>query len=197
MPISGWTSENNELSAWFAVYTRHQHEKSVAQFLAHKDVEVFLPLYNSTRRWKDRIKQISLPLFPNYVFVFAPMESRATIVTTPGVYDFVRQGGQPAPIPSEEVSAIRSVVEKGVSVEPHPFLKYGDWVRLKSGPLEGMEGILVRKKNFCRLVISVALLERSVAVEADAADVERVVGKKLGVQPIPSAPSVPFGYSWS
>lgn len=164
-----------EFPAWFALYTRHQHEKSVVEILSGKDVKVFLPLYHAAHRWKDRIKQLSLPLFPNYVFVFAGPEERGRILSTPGVYDFVRHGGSPAPIPSGQIEAVRRVVASGASVEPHPYLRCGDRVRLKTGPLEGIEGILVRKKNFYRLVVSVELLERSVAAEVDAVDVERVI----------------------
>lgn len=161
-------------SAWFALYTRHQHEKSVARLLSGKGVETFLPLYNAAHRWKDRVKRLSLPLFPNYVFVLAGADRRAAILQAPGIYDFVRLSGSPVPIPAEEIEAVRRVVEKGLSVEPHPFLKFGDRVRLRTGPLEGIEGILVRKKNLYRLVISVELLVRSVAVEVDAVDIERV-----------------------
>jgi len=197
MQIKDWTPKGAESPAWFALYTRHQHEKAVAQSLANKGIEVFLPLYNSARRWKDRVKQLSLPLFPNYVFVFAPLDCRGAVVRTPGVYDFVRQGGWPAPISAGEISAVRQAVEKGLSVEPHPFLKTGDRIRLRSGPLEGIEGILIRKKNFYRLVVSVLLLERSVAVEADAADVERVTERRPQVEPAAAAVNVPLGYSWS
>jgi len=196
MQITNQSSSGVQPAAWFALYTRHQHEKAVAQFLGFKGVEVFLPLYNSARRWKDRIKQVSLPLFPNYVFVLAPMIERAAIVATPGVYDFVRRGGQPAPIPFEEIKAVRSVVDNGASGAPHPFLKSGDRVRLKSGPLEGLEGILVRKKNIYRLVISVGLLERSVSVEADVADVERLNGKRPEIFVGKAAAEVRVGHSW-
>ena len=165
--------------AWFALYTRHQHEKSSAQILAEKGVEAFLPLYKAAHRWKDRVKELSLPLFPNYLFVFTGFDRRGAILSTPGVYDFVRLGGVPAPIPTEEIEAVQKVVEKGLSVEPHPFLNTGDRVRVKSGPLEGLEGILVRKKNFYRLVLSVELLVSSVAVEVEVADVERVTGGRI------------------
>lgn len=167
-------------ASWFAVYTRHQHEKLVARFLAGNGVETFLPLYNTTHRWKDRIKRLSLPLFPNYVFIFARTDRRAAILHAPGIYDFVRHSRSPAPIPFEEIAAVRRIVEKGLSVEPHPFLRFGDRVRLRTGPLEGMEGILVRKKTLYRLVISVELLVRSVAVEVDAVDIERVAGDDTG-----------------
>ncbi len=159
---------------WFAVYTRHRHEKAAAEVLARKEVEAFLPLYAALHRWKDRTKELSVPLFPNYVFVLMGADQRGAVLSVPGVYDFVRLGGQPAPIPREEIEAIRQAVEGGRRVEPHPFLKSGDRVRVKAGPLEGVEGILVRKKNFYRLVLSVELLVRSISVEVAVTDVERV-----------------------
>lgn len=163
--------------AWFALYTRHHHEKVTAQFLAGKGVVAFLPLYTTVHRWKDRVKVLSLPLFPNYVFVFARFERRGAILSTPGVYDFVRLGGVPAAIPVEEIEGVRRVIERGLHAEPHPFLNAGDRVRVKSGPLEGLEGVLVRKKSFFRLVLSVELLVRSIAVEVEVADVERTVSR--------------------
>ncbi|HZT71960.1 MAG TPA: UpxY family transcription antiterminator [Terriglobia bacterium] len=177
---------------WFALYTRHQHEKSVAQLLERKGAEVFLPLYKAVHRWKDRMKLLSLPLFPNYVFVLDGNERRGAILATPGVYDFVRQGGWPAPIPRNEIDAVRKAVTRGVGVEPHPFLNAGDRVRVKSGPLEGVEGILVRKKGLCRLVLSVELLERSIAVEVEVADIERVLPAR-GRKEFYAAPALAAG----
>lgn len=167
-------SQAPQFPAWMALYTRHQHEKSVAQLLAGKGIEAFLPLYDTAHRWKDRIKHLSLPLFPNYVFVFSGLLERGAILSTPGIYDFVRISGLPAVIPSEQIEAVRRVVEGGLQAEPHPFLKSGDRVRVKSGPLEGVEGILVRKKGFYRLILSVELLVRSISVEVEVADVERL-----------------------
>ena len=183
-----------EFPAWFAIYTRHQHEKAVAEVLSVKGVKVFLPLYNAAHRWKDRIRQLSLPLFPNYVFVFAGCDQRGLILSTSGVYDFVRHCGSPAPIPSEEIEAVQRLVARSTSVEPHPFLKCGDRVKLKTGPLEGIEGILVRKKNFYRLVVSVELLERSLAVEVDAVDVERVTKGSAGFEVSPTLAGVLAGH---
>lgn len=160
--------------AWFALYTRCQHEKTAAQFVARKGVETFLPLYKTARRWKDRVKELSLPLFPNYVFVLSGPEQRGMILSTPGIYDFVRLGAVPAPIPREEIEAVRRAIDQGLRTEPHPFLSTGDRVLVKSGPLEGLEGILVRKKGFYRLILSVELLARSIAVEVEVADVERI-----------------------
>jgi transcription termination/antitermination protein NusG len=183
-----------ESPAWFALYTRHQHEKSVAHALQSKGIEVFLPLYNTLHRWKDRTKQMSLPLFPNYVFVFVDLESRGAILSSPGIYDFVRAAGWPAAIPIEEVEAVRKVVERGLSAEPHPFLNSGDCVRVKSGPLEGVEGILVRKKSFYRLVLSVELLARSISVELDVADVDRVAERSAGFASFATSAAAPGGY---
>lgn len=161
---------------WYALYTRHQHEKVVADMLARKGFEIFLPLYRSTRRWKDRIKTLSLPLFPSYVFVHGGIDRQLWIVTTPGVYSVVSAAGQIAVIPTEEIDAVKRMVENSLRVEPHPFLKCGDPVRVVSGPLQGIEGILTRVKNLFRLVISVEMLQKSVAVEVDASILERVSG---------------------
>ncbi len=165
---------------WYAAYTRHQHEKVVARNLASKGFETFLPLYGTARRWKDRTKELLLPLFPGYVFLRGRLERWLEIVMIPGVHWLVGSAGQPARIPPAEIEAIRRAVEKGIRIEPHSFLRCGDRVRVKSGPLEGLEGFLVRKKNRSRLVLSVQLLEKSVALEVDAFTVERVAGGNWG-----------------
>lgn len=163
-----------ELSPWWALYTRHQHEKVVAEMLSAKGFEVFVPLYESVRRWKDRQKQLSLPLFPCYVFVRGGLDRRLPIVTTPGVHMILSRGDKVAVIPEEEIQAIRRTVEGNFQVEPHPFLKCGDRVRVTCGSLQGVEGILIRKKNVFRLILSVEMLAQSVAVEINATDVELV-----------------------
>src|SRR4029077_9099496 len=160
--------------AWHALYTRHRHEKAIALALSNKGFEVFLPLYSATHRWKDRNKQLLLPLFPCYVFLRGGLERRLDIMITPGMHMLVTSGGQPAEVPEEEICAVRQLAEKAQRVEPHPFLRSGDRVRVKSGPLMGVEGILVRKKNLFRLVVSVEILGKSAATEVDASAVERV-----------------------
>lgn len=165
---------------WYAIYTRHQHEKTVAQILSSKGFEVFLPLYGAAHRWKDRTKVVSLPLFPCYVFLKGGLERRLDIVTTPGIYALVSTAGQPAAIPPIELEAVRRAVESTLRVEPHPFLKCGDWVRVKCGPLAGFQGILIRKKNLYRLVLSVEMLGKAAAVEIDAFLVERLNIKSPG-----------------
>jgi transcription antitermination factor NusG len=161
-------------SSWYALYTRHQHEKIVDQILTNKGFDTFLPLYTTTHHWKDRTKALSLPLFPCYVFLKGGIERRLQILTTPGIYGLVSSAGQPAAIPDIEIEAIRRVVESGARVESHPYLKCGNWVRVKSGPLTGIEGILVRKKNISRLVLSVEILGTAAAIEIAAFQVEAV-----------------------
>jgi len=165
---------NAESSPWWALYTRHQHERVVADTLSAKGFEVFLPVYESVRRWKDRSKVLSLPLFPCYVFVRGGLGRRLQIVTTPGVHMILSHGETFAVIPETELQAIRRTVEGHFRVEPHPFLRCGDRVRVTRGSMQGIEGILVRKKNIFRLVLSVEMLAQSVGVEVDAADVEPV-----------------------
>ena len=169
--------------AWYALYTRHQHEKRVHQVLTGKGFEAFLPLYTAAHQWKDRVKRVSLPLFPCYVFLQGPLPLWLPILTTPGVHSVVGFGGQPASISRAEIEALRRVVDSSVKAEPHPFLRCGDRVRVTAGPLRGLEGILLRKKNWCRLLLSVEMLQRSVAVEVDAALVERIGGRSQVVVP--------------
>jgi transcription antitermination factor NusG len=159
---------------WYALFTRHQHEKSVAFALSNKSHEVYLPLYRAHRRWQDRDKQIWLPLFPCYVFIREGMDRQLQIVTTPGLISIVGWGGRPAIVPQTQLDAVRRIIESCVVVETHPYLQCGDRVRVKSGPLMGLEGILTRTKGVARLVVTMELLGRSAAVEIDGLNVERI-----------------------
>jgi transcription antitermination factor NusG len=179
----------NTPHSWYALYTRHQHEKSVHHVLTGKGFEAFLPLYTTANQWKDRIKRVSLPLFPCYVFLRGPLLQWLPVLSTPGVHAVVGSGGYPATILDSEIDAIRRVLESPLSVEPHPFLKCGDRVRVTAGPLRGLEGLLLRKKNWCKLLLSVDMLQRSVAVEIDAAMVERIGGRKQVAGPSSMRPS--------
>lgn len=173
-----------EINEWYTVYTRHQHEKAVAENLLGRGLEVFLPVYEVLRQWNDRRKRLSLPLFPCYVFFRGNFERRARVLSTPGVHSIVTIGGQPAPIQETEIEAIRRAVTSGLRAEPFPFLQCGDRVRVKAGPLEGIEGILIRKKNTSRLILSAELLQKSMAVDVDAFSVEpvrsRIPARPLG-----------------
>jgi transcription antitermination factor NusG len=165
---------------WYVLYTRHQHEKTVAQMLSNKGFEILLPLYSSVNRWKDRTKLVNLPLFPCYVFLRGALERRVDIMKTPGVNALVSSAGRPASVPAEEMAAIQRIVASGSEVEPHPFMKCGDRVKVKGGPLTGLQGILVRKKDLYRLVLSVEMLGKSASVEVDAFLVERLGNQSRG-----------------
>ena len=168
---------------WYALYTRHQHEKSVALSLRGKGLEVFLPLYTAVHRWKDRDKRLVLPLFPCYLFLQNPAERWQPVLATPGVHSVVGFARRPATIPAVEIEAIQRVVGSCLKLEPHPFLRLGDRVRLRAGPLENLEGLLIRKKSTWKLVVSVEMLQRSVAVEVDATMVEPVGRRTAAVVP--------------
>jgi transcription antitermination factor NusG len=168
---------------WWAVYTRHQHERTVVGNLTGNGVETFLPVYEAVRQWRDRKKHLSLPLFPCYVFVHGSSARRVQVLSTPGVSSIVSIAGHPAPIPVAEINAIRRAVESSLRVEPHPFLQCGDWVRIKSGPLTGVEGFLVRRKGSYRLIMSAELLQKSIAVEVDAFSVEPLARRRDGPRP--------------
>jgi transcription antitermination factor NusG len=159
---------------WYALFTRHQHEKSVAFSLSNKSHEVYLPLYRSVRQWQDRAKELWLPLFPCYVFIREGMNRQLQILTTPGVINVVGTGGNPAIVPQAQLDAVRQIIESCFLVEAHPYLQCGDRVRVKAGSLMGLEGILTRKKGLARLVVSMEMLGRAAAVEIDVSDVERI-----------------------
>jgi transcription antitermination factor NusG len=168
---------------WYALRTRHQHEKVAATSLANKKFEIFLPLYETIRQWKGRKKRLSLPLFPGYIFLHGGLRRWREVVTTPGVHGLVQLGSRAAVIPEDEIESIRRVLNGPFQAEPNAFLKCGDWVRVKSGALNGIEGILVRKKNLFRLVLSVEMIGKSVSVEVDSTTVERVYDKREALQP--------------
>jgi len=157
---------------WYAAYTCSRHEKRVAQQMEERQIECFLPQYKSVRRWKDRRKELELPLFPGYVFARIALRDRLQVLTLPGVAHVVSFNGQPAPIANHEIEALRDGLSRNAPLQPHPYLKIGRRVRLRSGPMAGLEGILVRRKDKFRVVLSLDLIMRSVATEVDEADVE-------------------------
>jgi transcription antitermination factor NusG len=169
---------------WYAVYTCAQHEKRVAAELAARTVEHFLPLFSSVRRWKDRRVTLDLPLFPGYVFVKLALCDRLRVVQIPSVVRLVGFGGLPTALPDTEMEIMRSGLSERLRAEPHPFLTIGRRVRITAGPFAGLEGVLKRKKSNLRVVVSLELIQRSVAVDVDAADVQGVVNAK-GADPLP------------
>jgi transcription antitermination factor NusG len=159
---------------WFALRVRSRHESTAATILGGKGYELFLPRYKSRRAWSDRIKEIQLPLFPGYVFCRFDPQHRLPVLTTPGIVSVVGIGKMPVPIDDAEIAAIQATVQSGLPSRPWPFLQVGQKVRVESGPLSGLEGILLDLKRQHRLVMSVTLLQRSVAVEVDCAWVVRI-----------------------
>jgi transcription antitermination factor NusG len=152
---------------WFALRVKPRFEKLVATVARNKGFEEFLPLYHSRRRWSDRYTTVELPLFPGYVFCRLNPEHRLPLLTIPGALHFVGIGKIPAPVDEGEIAAIQAALRSGLFAEPWPFLDVGQRVRIEEGPLADLEGILIRVRKQHRLVISVTLLNRSVAVEVE------------------------------
>ena len=155
---------------WYAAYTCANHEKRVAQQAERRSLECFLPLYQSVRRWKDRRVRLELPLFPGYVFVRLSFRDRLKVLEIPGVARLVGFDGHPAPVPNEDIETIRTCFAGRHPMQPHRYVQRGERVRVLSGPLAGLTGIVVRQKRSTRFVISFDLLMRSVSVELDGSD---------------------------
>ncbi len=160
------------ISCWYAAYTIIHHEKRVAEQLEMKSIEQFLPTYESVRRWKDRQMQLDVPLFPGYLFVRIPMDARVKVLQISGVVRLVGFNGCPLALPDSEIEALRQGLKDRLRIEPHPYLTIGRRVRIRTGPLKGMEGILVNRKGNFRVVLSIQLIMRSLSAEVDVADLE-------------------------
>ena len=158
--------------AWFAVHTSSRHEKQVARQLEGRCIDHFLPLYEESHRWADRIVSVQLPLFAGYLFVNISLQRRMDVLQVPGVARLVGFGATAQAIDSAEIESLQRGIFSGLVIEPHPYLKVGARVRVRSGPMKGAKGVLVRMKGSPRVVISVDLIMRSVAVEIDIADIQ-------------------------
>lgn len=163
-----------EAENWYALHTRARHEKLVVLRLNERGVETFLPLVTEVHRWSDRKKSVQLPLFSCYVFAkFMPNRNRRLdVLRVSGVLGLVGSHGEGTPIPDQQIEAVRSLVESTLPWSAHPFLKIGQRVRIRSGALDGVEGILVSRNGSCRLVISVDAIQRSLAVQVEGYQVE-------------------------
>jgi transcription antitermination factor NusG len=159
---------------WYAAYTNPRHEKRVGEQMQGNRIDCFVPLYKSVRRWKDRRKQLELPLFPGYVFVHMALKDRLQVLRLPGVVQLVSFNGKPAALPDIEIETLRERLIRNVHAEPHPYLKIGRHVRVHSGPMAGLEGILVRRKDKFRVVVSIHMIQRSIAVEVDECEIEPI-----------------------
>jgi transcription termination/antitermination protein NusG len=158
---------------WYAVYTNAHHEKRVERQLIRHGIESFLPVYKSVRRWKDRRKLLELPLFPGYVFVHVALRARTQVLQLHGVVEFVSCGSRPVPLADVEIDSLRDGLHFACA-QPHPYFRVGRRVRIRSGPLTGVEGMLVRRKDQVRVVLSIHLIQRSIAVEVDQEAIELV-----------------------
>lgn len=152
---------------WFALSVKHQHEWQTTRALSANGVETFLPQYKLRRRWSDRAVDLDMPLFPGYVFGKFSISEKVRVLRTPGVARIVGFGGLPAAVPEQEMERVRAALASKLPLGPWPYLKAGDRVRIERGPLRGVEGTLLREAGSLRLVLSVDLLQRSLAVEID------------------------------
>lgn len=160
-----------ERPRWYAIYTRPRHEKRVTEQLTMKSVETLFPVYESIRRWKNGRHRVQFPLFPGYAFVRIALRNRLEVMKVPGVVRLVGFNGKPTPLADEEITQLRQGLDAGIDVRPHPYLTVGRYVRVVSGPLQGLRGILIRRKGQFRVVVSIDLIMRSMMADVDIADV--------------------------
>jgi len=163
------SSKNMSQLPWFALQVRSRREAMVANHLEGQGFDCFLPLYKSTRRWSDRLKEVEQPLFPGYLFCRLNLSNRGPVLMTPGVQQIVGFGRTPVPVEERELESIRQVLSSGLPSLPWPYMHIGERVRVNYGSLVNLEGILVNFKGSNRVVLSVTLLQRSVALEIDLA----------------------------
>jgi transcription antitermination factor NusG len=155
---------------WFAVSVKHQHEATVHSALAAKQLHCYAPSYGAIRRWSDRVKRVERPLFPGYVFCEFAFENRKQVLTTPGVSSIVSFGAEAIAVPAEEIVRIKRMLAAPYMLEPWPFLQAGQQVRITAGPLSGLTGVFQRRGEGGRLIVSIEILRRSVAVHFEAGD---------------------------
>jgi len=159
---------------WYAIHTRSRHEKAIVARLASQATETFLPLHRSRHTWKNGVHaEVDAPLFPCYLFARISIQDRLRLLQTPGVLGFAATSTRPTAIPNEEIALLRTATEK-LKAEPHPYLTLGDRVRIVVGPLAGMEGVLTRRKQAYRVVLSIEAIMRSIAVEVSEFEIEPI-----------------------
>lgn len=159
---------------WFATYTYPRHEQAVADVLTRKGVEIFLPTVQKISQWKDRRVKLQVPLFPGYVFTRMCVDERVKVLSVPSVIRILSSRGIPVPVSEDEINAVRFCAQRGAKLQNHCFLTAGDRVQVKRGLFEGLEGIVARHNNGCRLIVSISLIHQSVALEIDADLLERM-----------------------
>jgi transcription antitermination factor NusG len=162
------------MQKWFAVFTIPRHEKRVEEHFRYRQIESFLPLLPTRRLWKDGSKvTVQLPIFPNYIFVHLDYGNRIPVLAVPGVLSIVGGGREGSTLPDRYIESLREMLRQG-RLEPYPYLTVGTRVRICSGVMEGMEGVLIRKKNSVRVVLTIEMIMRSVTVELGSDEIEPV-----------------------
>jgi transcription antitermination factor NusG len=157
---------------WYALHTRSRHEKRIAERLGSQALETFLPVHHTKHIWKNGVHaEVDLPMFPCYLFARASIHNRVRLLQQPGVLGFAASTSRPTIIPDEEISVLRVAINS-LNAEPHPYLRNGDEVRIVAGPLAGMEGILMRRKQEYRVVLSIEAIMRSIVVEVSEFEIE-------------------------
>jgi transcription termination/antitermination protein NusG len=153
---------------WFALSVNVRHEKVISELLRNKGFETFLPLYKRRHHYTRRLREFELPVFPGYLFCHTDLTRRLPIMTTPGVIRFVGAGRTPIPVDNKEITALKKAVEAGVAMFPHHFWQPGEIGRIRTGPLAGVEGVVIKSKQSMRLILGVTLLQRAVTLEIDS-----------------------------
>lgn len=191
--IEGCSGDHSCGTHWFAVWTKSRQEKVAAAMIGSLGVTNFLPLKSESRQWSDRKQTVNVPLFSGYLFVRMSLSdgSKLRVLHVPGVAGFVGNSHGPLPIPEDQIEAVRTVVERRIECTVHPLLEEGDKVRVVRGPLAGMEGRLIRTNSLARLVISISMIHRSLAVHVDRDDVERIDDCAAALESPPSCGEAP------
>jgi transcription antitermination factor NusG len=177
------TSPRPDQLSWYALRIQSRLGSLASTTLRGKGYQEFFPLYRSHRRWSDRTKELELPLFPGYSFCQFDVNDRLPILTTPGVIGIVGAGKTPVPVDEKEIEAVRAILRSGLAALPWPFLRVGSKVYLERGPLAGLEGMITNTDKVYRLIVSVNLLQRSVAVEIDR-QWARPIAKGMGTRAV-------------
>lgn len=199
-PMTSPTCNASSVQRWYALHVRARKESAIAGELRAKGFESFLPLYTSVRQWSDRVKQVELPLFPGYVFCRFDLNNRRPLITTPGVLQLVGAGKSPTPLDDLEINALQLAAASELRRQPWPYLAAGGRVKVIHGNLSGLEGILINFKGNHRVVLSVTLLQRSVALEVDLTwvmpleDVRVAQSDKAPARPAIAAPALDVNY---
>ena len=170
-------------SAWYAAYTSARHEKRVAEHLRQREIDCFLPLYETVHRWNNGRHRVQLPLFPGYIFVHIVLRDKLRVLQVPGLLNLVSFSGSPAPLPEKDIDVLRNALMAGLSTQPYRYLNIGSRIEICRGPLRGLRGILLRHQGHFRVVISVEMIMRSIIVEVEAADVVAVHGSDPRLTP--------------